>query len=132
MFGKFIAPEPDKGDPNTIGGYSAVHGRPAAFEGADGISYSVELSTDGTGEAARPYGAFILFLRWNQTADPVVAGHLETPFLEYGSSAAEARARLGRMMLSDVKELLDTMILEAQSDESTRPWYDAMRDEDGT
>ena len=28
---------------STIGGYAAVHGRPAAFEGSDGFSYSVEI-----------------------------------------------------------------------------------------
>ncbi len=130
MHGAFIPPEPDKGDPNTIGGYSAVHGRPAAFEGVDGLSYSVELATDSTGEAARPYGAFILFLRWNQTADPVVTGHIETAFLEFGNSAQEARTKLGTMKLTEVQEMLNRMIVELRSNERTRPWWDAMRAED--
>jgi hypothetical protein len=128
----FLPPEPDKGDPNTIGGYMAVHGRPAAFEGRDGVSYSVELATDSTGDRARPYGAFIFFLRWNQTADPVVVGHLETPFLEYADTAAEARERLGRMRLAEVKEMLDEMIADAQAGEATRPWWEALRSEDGS
>ena len=132
MHGAFLPPDPEKGDPNTIGGYAAVHGRPAAFDGIDGLSYSVELATDSTGEAARPYGAFILFLRWNETADPVVTGHLETPFLEYGATAQEARTRLGLMTLAAVRETLNRMIRESRSAGSTRPWWDAMHDEDGT
>ena len=30
----------------AIGGYMAVHDRPAAFEGSDGMSYSVEIVSD--------------------------------------------------------------------------------------
>ena len=36
-------PDHSKGDESTIGGYMAVHDRPAAFEGSDGFSYSVEI-----------------------------------------------------------------------------------------
>jgi hypothetical protein len=131
MHGPFIPPEPAKGDPNTIGGYAAVHGRPAAFEGIDGLSYSVELATDSTGESVNPYGAFILFLRWNETAEPVVTGHLESAFLEFGESASEALEKLGRMPLSNVRELLDKMIKECVTNEKgSRPWWEVMNDED--
>ena len=30
----------------------AVHGRPAAFEGSDGMSYSVAIEADATGDSA--------------------------------------------------------------------------------
>ena len=38
MPGKHLPPDHDLGDANTIGGYMAVHARPAAFEGRDGMS----------------------------------------------------------------------------------------------
>jgi hypothetical protein len=126
----FIPPEPDKGDANTIGGYAAVHGRPAAFEGCDGLSYSVEIFTDSTGEKGKPFGAYFLFVRWNETADPVVTGHIETDFLEYGTTAHEARARLGKMPLADVKQLLDRSIRERRDQSVERKWWDVMRDGD--
>ena len=56
------------GDANTIGGYAAVHARPAAFEGTDGMSYSVEIVVDETEIAGRPYGAYLLFVRWRASA----------------------------------------------------------------
>ena len=41
-------PDHSRGDANTLGGYAAVHDRPAAFEGADGFSYTrKDGSTDG-------------------------------------------------------------------------------------
>jgi hypothetical protein len=131
MPGAFTPPEPGKGDANTIGGYAAVHGRPAAFLGVDGLSYSVEIATDSTGEREKPFGAYFLFLRWNETADPVVTGHIETPFLEFAASAQLAGEQLGRMPLSLVKELLDQLIRERTDAQGTRRWWEAMRDEDG-
>ncbi len=50
--GRFLPPDHDAGDPNTIGGYQAVHARPAAFEGRDGASYSIEIVVDETGGRA--------------------------------------------------------------------------------
>jgi hypothetical protein len=131
MHGKFTEPEFHKGDANTVGGYAAVHGRPAAFEGSDGLSYSVEVASDTTGEKERPYGAFLLFVRWNETADPVVTGHLESAFLEYGSSAHAAREKLGAMPLAAVKDLLEEMIAAQRKESRGRPWWDAMRDGEG-
>ena len=60
---RFQPPDHTKGDPNTLGGYMAVHDRPAAFEGGDGFSYSAEIVTDHTGEPAAPYAAYLLFVR---------------------------------------------------------------------
>src|SRR5205814_8067594 len=62
--GRFIPPDHSKGDPNTIGGYMAVHDRPAAFEGIDGASYSVELVSDSSGDKERPFAAHRVFVRW--------------------------------------------------------------------
>ena len=44
--GQYIPPDPSKGDDSTVGGYAAVHGRPAALEGRDGFSYSIEILGD--------------------------------------------------------------------------------------
>jgi hypothetical protein len=43
---RYRPPDHSKGDESTIGGYMAVHDRPAAFEGSDGFSYSVEIMVD--------------------------------------------------------------------------------------
>ena len=70
MPGRHLPPDHSRGDERTLGGYAAVHARPPAFEGRDGMSYSVEVLTDATGEAARPYGAYLLFLRWRRIGAP--------------------------------------------------------------
>ena len=48
MAARFVPPDHSKGDEATIGGYAAVHDRPAAFEGSDGFSYSVEMMAEET------------------------------------------------------------------------------------
>lgn len=124
--GRFIPPDHSKGDPNTIGGYMAVHDRPAAFEGSDGASYSVEIVTDESGDRDQPFGAYLLFVRWGH-GDPVATGHLETDFLALAASEDEARRRVGALLLNDVKAKLDTLI-KARHAQSLQ-WWDAMRRE---
>lgn len=124
--GRFIPPDHSKGDPNTIGGYMAVHDRPAAFEGSDGASYSVEIVTDESGDEARPFAAYLLFVRWGR-GNPVASGHLETEFLSFAATEGEARRMLGEMRLNDVKARLDALIRGNQAGQTT--WWDAMRDE---
>lgn len=124
--GRFIPPDHSKGDPNTIGGYMAVHDRPAAFEGNDGASYSVEIMSDVSGEKDRPFAAYLLFVRWGQ-GDPVASGHLETEFLAYAPTETEAREMVGAMRLNEVKTRLDALIKARRTDE--RPWWDVMRSE---
>jgi hypothetical protein len=124
--GRFIPPDHSKGDPNTIGGYMAVHDRPAAFEGSDGASYSVEIVTDDTGENEKPFAAYLLFVRWGQ-GDPVAKGHLETEFLAFAATVDDARKAVGALSLNDVKSRLDTLIKTHHDD--TLKWWDAMRRE---
>ena len=126
--GRFIPPDHSKGDPNTIGGYMAVHDRPAAFEGSDGASYSVEIVADESGDKSRPFAAYLLFVRWGR-GDPVASGHLETEFLSFAATEAEARRLVGEMRLSDVKVKLDALIRGEKSPEMR--WWDAMRSERG-
>jgi hypothetical protein len=104
----------------------AVHDRPAAFEGSDGASYSVEIVTDESGDEAKPFGAYLLFVRWGH-GDPVATGHLETEFLSLAASEDEARKAVGALSLSDVKDRLDVLI-KARHDNSLK-WWDAMRRE---
>lgn len=127
--GRFVPPDHDKGDANTIGGYQAVHARPAAFEGPDGFSYSVEIVGDRTGDPALPWGAYILFVRWHRTGEQTPAGHLETDYLSRGTTEAEAIADVARLPLSAVKELLDACVIAASGPTAPRRWWDAMRDE---
>jgi len=126
-------PDHSKGDESTIGGYAAVHGRPAAFEGSDGFSYSVELmtelTTEATGDAAAPWAGFILFVKWARLGAQSPEGHLESDYLVHGSSEAETKRALGETPLGDVKALLEHLIAERNAGAPTRRWWDAMRDE---
>jgi hypothetical protein len=124
--GQFLPADHSKGDANTIGGYMAVHARPAAFEGSDGASYSVEIVTDASGDKVRPFAAYLLFVRWRQ-GDPVASGHLETEFLALADTEDDARKLVGAMMLNEVKARLDDLIKAKRSEQL--PWWDAMHQE---
>ncbi|HEY7861499.1 MAG TPA: hypothetical protein VIB98_08630 [Gemmatimonadaceae bacterium] len=124
--GRHEPPDHSLGDERTLGGYMAVHARPAAFEGADRRSYTVAIETDETGERERPIGAYLLFVRWGGE-QPAVTGHLETPFLAWGANIEEAVTAAGALSLHDVKRELDA--LTGTPTQSSRPWWDAMRDE---
>lgn len=102
-----------KGDERTIGGYAAVHARPAALEGRDGMPYSVEIMTDRTGEGDEAYGAYFFFPRWKRIGEEGVEGHLETDHLAWGPDRASAKAKLGALLIEDVQRLLDGLIPEA-------------------
>jgi hypothetical protein len=127
--GRFLQPDHSRGDPDTIGGYMAVHDRPAAFEGSDGMSYSVAIEADATGDRARPWGAYFLFLRWRRVGPQGIEGHLESDYLAWGATGEEARAALGAMRLHDVKDVLETL-LAAGARATERRWWDVMREEE--
>ncbi|MEN9791074.1 MAG: hypothetical protein RLZZ63_732 [Gemmatimonadota bacterium] len=114
---RFLPPDHAKGDERTIGGYAAVHARPAAFEGQDGASYSVELMVDATGEVERPFGGFILFVQWKRYGAQGVDGHLESEFLAWGASRDEALAALGAIELPAVQRVLDDLIRQRREAE---------------
>ena len=104
MPGQHLPADHSRGDANTIGGYAAVHGRPAAFEGTDGLSYSVEIVTSPT-------------------------GHLETDFLAEADAEADARAIVGALSLGQVRAALHALIAERAGGMPARRWWDAMREE---
>jgi hypothetical protein len=127
--GQHLPADHSRGDANTIGGYAAVHGRPAAFEGSDGFSYSVEIVVAPTGHVERTWGAYVLFVRWSRVGATSPAGHLESDFLAESDDERDARAIVAAMTLSDVRGLLEALIVESQGGTSTRRWYDVMRDD---
>lgn len=130
MPGQHLPADHTRGDTNTIGGYMAVHARPAAFEGSDGYSYSVEIDADRTGDPARPWGGFFLFLRWRRLGEQGVDGHLESAFIAGGDSAEEAMAAVGSLSLSAVRDVLELLIHAQHGGAPERRWWDAMREED--
>jgi hypothetical protein len=125
---RYRPPDHGKGDESTIGGYAAVHDRPAAFEGSDGFSYSVEILAERTGDA---WHAYFLFIKWARVGAQTPEGHLESDYLASGATEPEARAALGQTSLDDVKALLDGLIAARRGPATTRRWWDAMRDEGG-
>lgn len=130
MPGQHLPADHSRGDANTIGGYAAVHGRPAAFEGSDGLSYSVEIVTSATGDTDRPWGAYLLFVQWSRIGATSPIGHLESDFLAESDSEADARAVVGALSLSQVRGVLyDLIAARAGGHAPTRRWWDAMRDE---
>jgi hypothetical protein len=98
-------------DDATLGGYQQVHGRPPAFGAADGQAYSVDTFADDTAGDGR-YGAALLFVRWGESS-PV--GHLETDYLAFGSTPAEALAPVLALTLEEVKAHLDNCVARAKT-----------------
>lgn len=111
--GRFHPPDHSLGDPNTVGGYRAVHGRPAAFEGVDGRSYSVDLAVDETGDPARPFGGYFVYVRWSAGEHPALEGHVESPFLTFGATEAEAMSSLAALPLSAARAALERRLAGA-------------------
>jgi hypothetical protein len=126
--GQYIPPDPSKGDDSTVGGYAAVHARPAALEGRDGFSYSLEILSDSTGDASKPFGAYLLFVQWSRLGAQKVEGHLESELLTFAGSAADAEALLATMKLADAQRVLDGL-LRARDGESSRRWINALKDD---
>lgn len=129
MAPRFQPPDHSQGDANTLGGYMAVHDRPAAFEGSDGFSYSAEIVTDQTSDRNAPFAAYLLFVRWARIGAQTPEGHLETDYLATATTEAGARAVVGAWSLAAVKSALDGLIAAKRGPEKQRRWWDAMRDE---
>lgn len=90
----------------TLGGYMAKHARSAAFGGSDGRAYSVGIWVDETADARGRYGAALVFVRWD-AAGAKADGHVETGYLAWGATPAEAEERIKGLSLFDVKAALD-------------------------
>lgn len=123
---QFRQPDFSKGDPNTLAGYAAVHDRPAAFEGSDGFSYSVEILADDGHGGAESWGAYLFFIKWTRIGASSPEGHLESDILARGTTESEAHDRLGSMKLNEVKRVLDELIARSPTASPKRKWWDAM------
>ncbi len=93
----------------------AKHERAAAFTGSDGAAYSVGIWADDVPDERGRFGAAILFVRWSPSGDQPV-GHVETDYLAWGKTSAEAEARIRALSLYDVKAALDEAIAQSTSD----------------
>jgi hypothetical protein len=128
---QFLQPDHAKGDANTIGGYQAVHDRPAAFEGPDGFSYSVEILTGDAGEAgpggASRAGACLFFVRWTRIGSSAPMGHVESDWLAVAPTEDEARAALAAWPLAEARRVLHELVAAQQpAERPARKWWDAM------
>jgi hypothetical protein len=93
----------------TLAGYVAKHERAPAFTGVDGCAYSCAIYLADEPDEAGRFGAALLFVRWDE-AGAKPAGHVETDYLAWGSTPAEAEQRIGLLSLYDVKAALDQAI----------------------
>ena len=93
----------------TLGGYVEKHNRPPAFEGCDQQPYTVDVDVEPTGEADRPYAAFLVFLRWAATGAGIME-HTESGDVAFGDSPETAKARALELSLYEVKSELDAAI----------------------
>jgi hypothetical protein len=107
-----------------------VHARPAALEGRDGLSYSLDVLTDATDDPERPFGAYLLFVQWTRIGAQKVDGHLESGFLAWGTTADRADRALRAMPLAEAQRILDTLIRDRDGD-SNRRWWDVMNEDTG-
>ena len=107
----------------------AVHDRPAAFEGSDGFSYSVEILAQHEPAESPPWGGFFLFVKWARIGAQSPEGHLESDYVARGSTEAEAIANAGRLSLSDTRKILDALVAPAGAEKPSRRWFDVMRDD---
>ena len=96
---------------DTLSGYVSVHGRPPGFEGSDGRPYSVAVFSDDDPGPDGRYGAALIFIRWSPSNAP--EGHLESDYLAFNHDPATAEAEVGRLALSEVKRILDSLIAAA-------------------
>src|SRR5688500_1922899 len=93
----------------TLGGYIAKHDRPPAFEGIDGQPYTVDIDAEATDDAARPFAAFFVFLRWAGTGAGIME-HIESGDVAFGRDEEDAKAAALEISLYEVKAELDAAI----------------------
>jgi hypothetical protein len=93
----------------TFGGYVGMHDRVPAFEGSDGQPYTVDMDAEETGDPARPWAAFLVFLRWAATGAGIM-GHLTSEDIAYGATEADAREAVLDLTLYELKSELDRAI----------------------
>ncbi len=99
---------PDPGD-DTLGGYIDKHDRVPAFTGSDDQPYTVDLDVEEVGDPARPFAAFLIFVRWAETGAGIM-DHVESGTVATGPDAESARQAALDLSLYEVKAELDAAI----------------------
>jgi hypothetical protein len=98
-------PDPDL----TFRGYVETHERVPAFEGSDGQPYSVDIDAEQTDDPARPWAAFLVFVRWADTGAGIM-GHVTSGDVAYGATEDAARTAALELTLYQLKSELDRAI----------------------
>lgn len=93
----------------TLGGYIELHNRPPAFGGGDAQPYTVDIDVEPTGDPARPYAAFLVFLRWAETGAGIME-HTESGDVAFGETPEAARNNALELTLYEIKAELDAAI----------------------
>jgi hypothetical protein len=99
----------------TLGGYVELHSRPPAFTGVDEQPYTVDIDIEPTGDEARPFAAFLVFIRWAETGAGIME-HAESGDVAFGDSEDAARAAALELTLYEVKAELDAAIERKRRD----------------
>ena len=93
----------------TLGAYMDRHDRVPAFDGIDGQPYTVDVDVEETGDAANPYAAFFIFIRWAETGAGIM-DHVESGNVAYGQTEEQAKMAAQELSLYEVKAELDRAI----------------------
>ena len=93
----------------SFAGYVATHDRVPAFEGSDGLPYTVDVDAEETGDPDRPWAAFLVFVRWAATGAGIM-GHVTSDDVAWGPTEEEARAGALELTLYELKTELDRAI----------------------
>lgn len=93
----------------TLVGYVEEHNRAAAFEGADGQPYTVDVDVEHDPAQPRAYAAFLVFIRWAATGAGIM-DHVESGDIARAATEEEARRAAMELSLYEVKAELDAAI----------------------
>lgn len=94
----------------TLAGYIAVHDRVPAFEGVDGQPYTVDVDVEQDDDAAAPFAAFLVFIRWAATGAGIMS-HVESGDIARAATDEEARRAAMELSLYEIKAELDAAIM---------------------
>lgn len=110
---------PEDADESTLGGYAAIHGRAAAFEGSDGRAYTTAIEADPN-EDGDGWVGYLVFLQWAPEGSAIM-GHLDSGDLVTGRTREEAQAAVEALSLREVKRLLEASIERKREWEAMDP-----------
>lgn len=99
---------PEDADESTVGGYMAIHGRSAAWEGSDGMPYTAAIEAE---ESDDGWVGYLVFLRWAADSTAIM-GHIDSDDLASGGTEEAARRGVEELSLADAKLILDRLIAQ--------------------